>query len=271
MSREDESRSFPSLMELEEESPNILVGSSPHYSWGRVYGGLVVAQGLRAALFSVDPAFRVHSLHAYFIHGGSSDEPIRYEVDPIRDGRSFTTRRVVALQSSGPILNLSASFQRHEAEAEIQLCEMPAGLPDPESLRPEKWNAYLDNRVIPRPSEQPGHAAAWVRVPGCPPGDPILQACGLAYASDELPTVAAMFAHPENPMEKRTPRGSFFTASLDHALWFHRPARADHWMLHDVHCHGLGGGRGLTIARFYDPEGKHVATLTQECLLRVSR
>ncbi len=264
---------FVDLMDLREEENDVLVGTSPHYPWGRVYGGLVVAQALRAAYATVASEYQVHSLHAYFLLAGTHEEPIRYEVDRIRDGRSFTTRRVVAQQSSGAILNLSASFQLAEEGEDVQLAAMPSGLPEPEAHPREKWNEYLDTHIIPEPEGSVGHTSAWIRIPECPANDPVLQACGIAYASDELPMVAAMFAHPLQPNVLGTTSGgsSFMRASLDHAMWFHRPGRADRWMLHDVECHTLGSARGLTMARLFGRDGTHVASLTQEALLRPPR
>ena len=123
---------FKTLMTLESHGPDVFVGVGPVYPWGRVYGGQVVAQALRAAYATVEEGYDVHSLHAYFIRGGDCDEPIRYEVDRIRNGRSFLTRRVVARQSCGPILNLSASFQIREDQADVQECAMPTDIPQPD-------------------------------------------------------------------------------------------------------------------------------------------
>ena len=263
---------FVPLVTLEPAEDDVYLGHSPRYPWGRVYGGLVVAQALRAACHSVPEGFAVHSLHAYFILGGTHDEPIRYEVDRIRNGRSFTTRRVVAHQSSGAILNLSASFHKPEEDASVQLANMPEGLPAPETLRRDRWNDHLENHVVPQSPERKGHIAAWIRVPDCPPDDPALQTCALAYASDELPTMAAISAHPRGASGFGTSDSfGFFTTSLDHAIWFHRPFRADQFMLHDMECHVVDGARALTIARIFDRDGRHVASLTQESLLRSLR
>lgn len=272
MGNPDPQPSFVDLMDLDEEAGDVWVGTSPLYPWGRVYGGLVVAQALRAAYATVAAECRVHSLHAYFVRSGSHEEPIRYEVERIRDGRSFTTRSVSARQSSGTILSLSASFQIDEVDADIQLTELPSELPDPETCPRGEWTPQLETRIIPSRTRGSGRAAAWVRVPDCPVDDPILQACAIAYASDELPMIAAMRAHPKRPDSLNAePSDFFYCASLDHALWFHRAGRADQWMLHDVDCPGLGSARGLTLARLMAPDGSHVASLTQECLLRTSR
>ena len=125
---------FADIIYLEPHGPDVFVGESPVFSWGRVYGGLVVAQAMKAAVETVDPAYLPHSLHAYFIRGGSSDEPIRYEVDRIRNGRSFVTRRVVARQSNGAILNLSASFHVVEGDVDAPTFTLPGGIPQPDDL-----------------------------------------------------------------------------------------------------------------------------------------
>ena len=143
-------RDFPSLMALESHGPDVFVGVGPSYPWGRVYGGQVVAQALRAACSTVDDDHFVHSLHAYFICGGDFEEPIRYEVDRIRNGRSFITRRVVARQSAGPILNLSASFQiREEGQADVAELAAPADVPAPEDLPSDDWGPILERRTVP--------------------------------------------------------------------------------------------------------------------------
>jgi len=265
--------SFAELMTLEPIALDLVRGTAPVYPWGRVYGGLVVAQALRAAAGTVDPAHRVHSLHAYFIRGGTSDEPIAYEIDRIRDGRSFLTRRVVARQSSGAILNLDASFQTEEAgQANVQIEHLPENLPDPEALPDEGWSRLLDNRAVPL-ADRRGRARAWLKMRESLGDDPVLQACGLAYASDDVPIDACVRLHPRcpPPEERNAEYDVFMSASLDHAIWFHRPFRADEWMLHDVSSYGLGGARGLSIARLFARDGRHVATVTQECLLRERR
>jgi acyl-CoA thioesterase-2 len=244
------------------------VGVGPAYPWGRVYGGQVVAQALRAACFTVDEDHRVHSLHAYFIRGGDFDEPIRFEVDRIRNGRSFLTRRVVARQSIGPILNLSASFQVSEAQADVQECDLPEGLPSPEALEADDWSEILERRPIPT---EGARSAYWLRVAGPIPDDPITQACALAYASDDVPTEAASRSHPRRaalPDEPGAYDETFVGASLDHAIWFHRPGRHDDWVLHDFQGHGVVGARGLAIGRLFSRDGRHLATVAQEILIR---
>jgi acyl-CoA thioesterase-2 len=232
-----------------------------------------MSQALRAACSTVGNQYRAHSLHAYFLLAGTHEEPIRYEVDRIRDGRSFSTRRVVAHQSSGAILTLSASFQVEESGADVQLAAMPSGLPGPEELAREPWNDYLDNYIHKEPAGSRGHTSSWIRMPDCPSSDPVLQACALAYASDEMALIPALNAHPLRPDAKGSASagGPFMNMTLDHSIWFHRPGHTHDWMLHEFECQTLGNSRGLTIGRIFDKEGAHVATVNQEVLLREPR
>ena len=252
-------------MSLEPHGPDVFVGISPVYPWGRLYGGQVVAQALRAASMTVDERFLPHSLHAYFIRGGTSDEPVRYEVDWIRNGRSFVTRRVVARQSNGAILNLSASFQVTEDQPERQTFELPEVTP-PSDLEPEGWGFLLDRRFIPLDPAL-GKSMGWVRIEATIGDDPVLHACGLAFTSDTIQFGAARAAHPIQLDEPRRHR-DFVGASLDHAMWFHRPGKADEFHLYDFTSHGLTGGRGLVIGQLFSAGGTHVASIAQEVLLR---
>lgn len=259
---------FKKLMALESHGPDVFVGIGPAYPWGRVYGGQVVAQALRAALATVDEDHHVHSLHAYFIRGGDADEPIRYEVDRIRNGRSFLTRRVVARQSVGPILNLSASFQVREEQADVQEITMPTDVPPPEDLASEDWGAILERRPVPTPGSR---ATCWLRVKGPFDESPSAQACALAYTSDDIPTESASASHPRAPDPTADPAGydqAFVGASLDHAIWFHRAGHHDDWVLHDFQSFGLTGARGLSIGQVFSRDGVHLATIAQEILLR---
>ena len=150
----DERLDLSRIFELEPHGPDTYVGESPAYSWGRIYGGLVVAQALWAATQTVDPRYTVHSLHAYFILGGDLSEPVRYEVDRVRNGRSFTTRRVSARQSGGAILTLGCSFQREEPGPETQPMESPGDVPAPEEFEPE-WDAGALSSRVPVPETPP--------------------------------------------------------------------------------------------------------------------
>ena len=259
---------FAEMMALEPHGPDTFVATGPQYPWGGLYGGQIVAQALRAAACTVDADFAAHSLHAYFIRAGDASEPIRLEVDRIRNGRSFVTRRVVARQSVGAILNMAASFQIPEEAADVQTESMPA-VEQPDALEDESWGPLLQRRFLPDDIGA-GRVGAWMRLAEGLADDPVLHACALAYVSDDMPTDAVVARHPD-----RRPRGSgertFWNASLDHAIWFHHPLRSDDWQLHDFCCRGLMNARGLSIGSVFDREGRHVATVSQEVLIRPVR
>ena len=256
------------MMTLEPHGPDTFVATGPQYPWGGLYGGQIVAQALRAATLTVEPTHRLHSLHAYFIRLGDAAEPIRLEVDRIRNGRSFLTRRVVARQSVGAILNMSSSFQVPEPAPEVQTETMP-DVTAPERLRGDSWSPIIERRFLPE-DLAPGRVGAWLRLAEDLGDDPVLNACAVAYLSDDLPTDAVVARHPDRPPRDATER-SFWNASLDHAIWFHRPSRAGDWHLHDFTCRGLVGTRGLSIGSIFDRAGRHVATVAQEVLVRPRR
>src|SRR3954452_8331361 len=176
-------RHFAALLELEPHGADTFVGLSPPYDWGRIYGGQVIAQSLRAAAATVPADRPVHSLHAYFILGGRPDEPVRYEVDRVRNGRSFMTRRVVARQSTGAILTLEASFHVEEDGPDVVTVTPPEGIPGPDELPELGWGWMLERREVPT-TPGSGRALTWVRVDASVGQDPVLQACALAFASD---------------------------------------------------------------------------------------
>jgi acyl-CoA thioesterase-2 len=260
------------LLDLETHGPDTFVGNGLEYPWGGLYGGHIVAQALAAAARTVDDELTVHSLRAYFIRRGDHTEPVRQEVDRIRNGRSFATRRVVARQAIGAILNLEASFQRAEPSVDVQTITAPV-MPHPDALGSKTWSTLFDRRVVPDAdlprSGLAGRRASWLRVREDldAPADSLLQQTAFAYLSDELPTESVLRAHPKWPEWDGQPSG-LFTASLDHTIWFHRPMRADHWHLHDFACHSFVGGRGLTAGHVFDLDGVHVATIAQEVLVR---
>ncbi|MEZ5228518.1 MAG: thioesterase family protein [Acidimicrobiales bacterium] len=259
--------SFVELMDLDEHGPDTYVGLAPRFPWGRLFGGQVVAQALRAAQLTVDEDYAVHSLHAYFIQGGTHREPVRFEVNRLRNGTSFWVRQVVARQSSGAILNLSASFQRAEDAADVQTQYRPEGLIGPDDAEEQGWGRMLDRRVAVR---EFGHTSLWLRLAQELPNDARLRACALAFLSDSVPTGAVRATHPVQVPREQT-RERFVGASLDHAVHFHRPADPTQWMLADVVCHGLSGARGLSVANMFDSTGVQVASVVQEVLLRERR
>ncbi len=253
------------ILDLEPHSQNIYIGVSPHYGWGQIYGGLVVAQALKAAALTVQPEHKVHSLHAYFILGGNISEPIRYEVDRLRDGRSFSTRQVVALQSSGAILNLSASFQKDEEGPDIQTWEL-GDVPLPEEIEDQGAIPGQESRTASFDRDPP-RSREWGRYTEELGDDPIDHACALAYLSDLNAMRAIRAGHPRDP-GKRHDHNFFMAASLDHSIWFHRLARADQWLMFDMQSQGLVGSRGIALGHVMDRNGRHIATIAQEGLLR---
>ncbi len=262
--------SFDEMLALEPHGPDVFVGRSSPYPWGRVYGGQVVAQALEAAIATVDDDHHPHSLHGYFIRGGTSDEPIRFEVDRIRNGRSFLTRRVVARQSSGAIFNLSASFQVIEGDADVTTCHPPEGIPGPDELEEESWTTTMARRPIPADALA-GQTGAWLRVHQ-PIGD--RRSAGhlaVAYASDDVPYDAAASVHPDRPGNQPEDLAGFMGASLDHSLWFHRTAPADEWQLHLLQPMGFANNRGLAFGQVFSRSGVHLASVTQEIVMRPER
>jgi acyl-CoA thioesterase-2 len=267
------------MFDLEQHGPDTFVGEGPRYPWGGLYGGQIVAQALRAASFSVDPAAIPHSIRAYFIRPGDHDEPVRYEVDRIRNGRSFTTRRVVARQAIGAILNAECSFQRDEPSLEIQTVEAPS-VPSHEGVDDSSFSEHFARRGVGvaadagAPRAGRGRTTAWMRVV-----DDLVRAdetlarlldqCWLAYLSDDLATDAVRSAYLSEV--DGVTRDDLTGASLDHTVWFHRPLAADRWHLHDVSCHHIAGARGLAVGHVFDIDGVHAATYAQEVLLRRRR
>ncbi|WP_439378297.1 acyl-CoA thioesterase II [Amycolatopsis lexingtonensis] len=270
------------LLDLEKIEENIFRGVSPAHSPVRVFGGQVAGQALVAAGRTVPEERRVHSLHAYFIRGGDPSVPIVYEVDRIRDGRSFTTRRVVAVQHGKAIFSLSASFQKDEPG--IDHAEtMPEGIPAPETLPTlmERAEGYaigahsrprpIDVRYVNEPpwitretGERPARNQVWMRADGKLPEDELLHVCVLTYASDMTLLDSVLARHGVYWDTDKV-----LGASLDHALWFHRPFRADEWFLYDSASPTASGARGLATGRFFAEDGTLIATVVQEGLLRV--
>ncbi|MGH3439655.1 MAG: acyl-CoA thioesterase [Sciscionella sp.] len=272
------------LLDLERIEENIFRGVSPPDRPLRVFGGQVAGQALVAAGRTVPTERRVHSLHAYFIRGGDPSVPIVYEVDRIRDGRSFTTRRVVAVQRGKAIFSLSASFQIDEPG--IEHAEAMPAVPGPDAL--PTWSEQMasareqlgDLPLIPRPidvryvSEPPwvsrnqgpreARNQVWMRADGRLPDNQLLHVCVLTYASDMTLLDAVLARHGVYWGTDKV-----LGASLDHALWFHRPFRADEWVLYDCASPTAFGARGLATGRFFSIDGTLIATVVQEGLLRV--
>jgi acyl-CoA thioesterase-2 len=269
------------LLDLEPIEVNIFRGVQPDEARQRVFGGQVAAQALMAAGRTVEHG-RVHSLHSYFLRPGDPSVPILYEVDRIRDGRSFTTRRVVAIQHGRAIFNLSTSFHDTEPGFEHQV-PMPDA-PDPETLPTlaaqlaplaDKLGELLDR---PRPIDQrhigphpwlrrepkEPYQRLWIRADGALPDDPLLHACVATYASD-----MSLFEAILQPHLVRWDDPRFMGASLDHCMWFHRSFRADEWLLFDTESPVAAGARGLARGFLFDRSGRLVVSMVQEGLARL--
>lgn len=271
-----------SVLDLERLETDLFRGMSPQVGWQRVFGGQVIGQALVAACRTVEGR-RPHSLHAYFLLPGDPAIPIVYEVDRIRDGRSFATRRVVAIQRGAAIFTMSASFHAEEAGFDHQ-AEMPA-VPGPEALRdeesllrragmPEAVRAYYERErpIELRPVEaerygseegRPARFHVWMKATKTLPDDPAIHACVLAYASDLALLDAAMIPHGRTLLDR-----SIQAASLDHAIWFHRAFRADEWLLYAQDSPSASGGRGFARGLVFDRSGALIASVAQEGLIR---
>ena len=275
-----------SILDLEYLEQNLFRGRSPQVGWQRVFGGQVIGQALVAACRTVDVAARQpHSLHAYFLLPGDPKVPIIYEVDRIRDGRSFTTRRVKAIQHGQAIFSMSASF--HVAETGLahafpmERVPMPEDLPDERDIRanvmplmPDPVRRYFesDRPIELKPVEygrylsrepMPPRFNAWIRATGRLPDDPAIHQCVLAYASDMTLLDSSLIAHGRTVFER-----SIQAASLDHALWFHRPFRADEWLLYAQDSPSASGALGFSRGLIYTRDGTLVASVAQEGLIR---
>jgi acyl-CoA thioesterase II len=230
-----------------------------------VFGGLLVAQALRAAAMSVSSGQHAHSLHASFVAAGSPGERVRYEVERTRDGSSFGTRRVVARQDKGVVLVLTAAFHAEENGVEYALPPV-AGVPGPDGLPAGRYNTpHFESRDVPPgvPPEPPHARRAWFRALAPLPNDTDLHVQAIAYVSDHGPTRAAREPHAHLDDDARRQ-----SVSLDHSVWFHRSARADEWLLSEVMPVATGRGRGLATGTIRTADGALVATLAQEVLLR---
>jgi acyl-CoA thioesterase-2 len=259
------------LFALEAIGTDHYVGEGLEYPWGGLYGGHIVAQALRAAAFTVENDVLPHSLRAYFIRRGDNTQAVHYEVDRIRDGRSFGTRRVVARQGESAILNLEASFHRDETSIDFSPVRHQLQITQPEEINETSWSSFLERRTIPH-SEQnlrdgAGRTAAWLRIKDSLGDDELLNRCALAYLSDDLPTESVVNAIPE--LREASEAGRRFSASLDHTVWFHRPVRADRWHLYEMSCVNYVNGRGLAHGYVFAQDGSHVATIAQETLVRI--
>lgn len=273
------------LLDLERLEVDLYRGAQARTERQRVFGGQVAAQAVVAATRSVESQYVLHSLHSYFLRPGDTTVPIVYDVERIRDGRSFVTRRVSARQHGRPIYYMTANFQIPEPGLEHQ-DRMP-DVPSPEQGMPlvelarsrgpeaaEQWErewSALDIRYVgitgqglPEDPDQPARARLWIKVDGELAADPTVQQAAFTYASDLTLLGAALVPHGIHIASPRLQ-----PASLDHTIWFHRPFRADEWWLYDQFSPFAGGARGLALARVFSQSGELVATVAQEGLIRL--
>jgi acyl-CoA thioesterase-2 len=274
------------LLDLEQIEVNIFRGRSPDERVQRVFGGQVAGQALVAAGRTVPEDRPVHSLHAYFIRPGDPAVPLIYTVDRVRDGRSFTTRRVSAIQHGKTIFTLSASF--HHPEPGLEHADSMPAVPPPESVRPNSeriaealgltempsWlqDSAIDVRSVgplpieaeQDPSLRTAKNLVWLRVNGELPDDPLLHVCLMTYASDLTLLDTVLMAHGKSWFG-----GRMSGASLDHAMWFHRPFRADQWLLYAQESPAASGARGLAWGQVYTQAGELVVSVVQEGLVRL--
>ncbi len=278
-----------SILDLEQLEHNLFRGRSPQVGWQRVFGGQVIGQALVAAQRTVGSDRHVHSLHCYFMRPGDPAIPIIYEVTRMRDGGTFTTRSVVAIQHGEAIFSLSASFQSDELGLEHQI-PMKLNVPGPDGLisdtefgasyahmAPDHIRKYFERE---RPIEMkpaslthyisreplPPEQNVWVRVLGEVPDNRALQAAVLAYISDMTLLDGSLFPHGRTVFD-----GSVQAASLDHSMWFHKPNRLQDWLLYQQDSPNASGGRGFTRGAFYTQAGELVASVAQEGLIRIRK
>jgi acyl-CoA thioesterase II len=274
------------LLALERIEENLFRGQSQDLGWGTVFGGQVLGQALSAAVQTVPAERQVHSLHAYFLKPGDVKKPIVYDVDRIRDGGSFTTRRVVAIQSGAPIFNLAASFQIIEPGFEHQ--DTMPDAPPPEQLPTEQERLRASFAQIPEilrvrataerpfevrpvdwdddpftPTKKPAHRMLWIRTVGALADEPALHRYLLAYMSDHAFVTTALLPHGVTWLTR-----GMQVASLDHVMWFHQPVRVDEWLLYVIDSPAASGARGLVRGRVFTRDGRLVATTSQEGLIR---
>ena len=283
----DEVRPLLGRLDLERLDRDLFRGHAPQDGRRRVFGGLVAGQALVAACRTVQDR-RAHSLHAYFLRPGDPKTPIIYDVDRIRDGKSFTTRRVVAVQDGEAIFNMSVSFHIDEDDQLSHQVDMPEA-PAPESLpsNVERYRGHYEETntelfrymaEIERPIRQAdadyvslvapeartGLHRVWFRAESELPDDPLLHQCVLTYASDMSLLDNCLHAHGRTWFDK-----DLVCASLDHAIWFHRPFRADQWLLYAMESPTSSGGRGFNHGHIFAEDGRLVASVVQESLIRV--
>lgn len=257
------------ILDLETIEQNLYRGHHPEGTTGRLFGGQIMAQALMAAGRTIDEPRPPHSLHGYFLRPGDPELPVLFSVDRIRDGRSFTTRRVAAIQHGRAIFELSASFQILEQgleHAPTQLDSNPPADSDlPDAVKRGSFISFMeDYKRMLGDVPQPPHRRNWFKSNGAVDSEaPLLHACLLTYQSDNDLMSTARLPHKGSFSRERLQR-----ASLDHAMWFHRPARVDQWLLYALDSPSASSARGYSRGEIFTASGEHVASTMQECMMR---
>jgi len=283
---DSQAASLTVVLDLDEREHDVFVGQTPTTRLQRIFGGQVAGQALMAAARTVQPPFSAHSLHSYFLLPGDTAVPIVYDVERMRDGRSFSTRRVVARQHGRPIYFMTVSFQVPEDGFDHQDAMPDVPSPDEStdmaemfrSRAPERGDDWVaewaalelrlvgDSReggVLPH-DERPAQSRLWIRVSGRLADDELTHKAAFTYASDMTLLGSTLVPHGVAVWSQKVQ-----SASLDHTIWFHRPFRADEWLLYDQASPAASGGRGLTLARVFTQDGQLVASVAQEGLIRM--
>lgn len=277
------------LHQLERLEVGLFRGECEHLGLPQVYGGQVIGQALSAAGYTVDSDRTVHSFHSYFLHPGDINQPIIYDVEKLRDGKSLSTRRVKAIQHGRPIFYLTASYQGEFEGLEHQSSQMPT-VPGPEdlpsetelantmkeALSPSMQRAFCHEKPIEvrpvvvnnpfNPEALPAKQYLWIKANGQLPDNPILHQYLLGYASDWGFLVTALFPHKVSLF---TPK--FQVATIDHSMWFHRPVKMDEWLLYVIDSPTSSNGRGLVRGEIFDQQGHLVASAVQEGVMRFTQ
>lgn len=266
------------FLECEALDLNLFRGQSQDFQTGQVYGGQVLGQAIKAAYKTIDDERFIHSAHAYFLLRGDVDAPIIYEVDRSLDGRSYSSRRVVAIQHGRQIFHLSASFQKAEEGLEHYKNWVPpidalhSALEAKTTPQHNFQSEYFDTHFLPKDRlTDPNAVQFWLKAKDALPDDIQCHHSVLAYISDMGLLQAVLQPHDLDDKELEKRHENVMLASLDHAIWFHRPFRADDWLFYDTRPQSTGNGRGLAFGRIFTKDGTLVATTTQEGVLRVRR
>jgi len=262
--------SFAAMMTLRDRGEDRFSGTGPGAPWGWLYGGEIAAQALRAAAATVEPERPPHSMHCSFLRPGQDRIEVEFDVERVKDGRAFSARRIVASQAGKVITTMAAGFHASESADELSLTAVPAA-PSPDALAPNtNWNGLFERRYV--PTDDPSRVLAWVRLAERLPDDPVLHACGLIYIADDLfdgPPVRMLGFELWRPEEFLHPDREMIGQSLEFCLWLHRPIRADDWVLLDYRCTTMTNGVATVNGEVFSRSGAHVATVTQQVLVRL--